>query len=75
MNTWKLSSFDLFSLGMVIKGAWTYRELPGASALQASLDTVLQSYPQMLGRYDEKQKSMLWNGKEKPVKLVELFTV
>ena len=48
MKTWKLSTFDLFSLGMTIKGAWTYRELPDASVLQASLDAVLQPYPQLL---------------------------
>lgn len=72
MNTWKLSTFDLFSLGMVIKGAWTYKELPEASVLQASLDTVLQPYPQLLGRYDEKKKSMVWTGQEEPVRLVEL---
>ena len=31
MKTWKLSTFDLFSLDMVIKGAWVYKELPEAS--------------------------------------------
>ena len=72
MNTWKLTSFDLFSLGMVIKGAWIYKELPEASVLQASLDAVLRPYPQLLGRYDEKQKSMLWTGREEPVRLVEI---
>lgn len=72
MNTWKLTSFDLFSLGMTIKGAWIYNELPEASVLQASLEAVLQPYPQLLGRYDEKQKSMLWTGQEEPIRLVEL---
>ena len=72
MGTWNLTSFDLFSLGMTIKGAWIYKELPAASALQASLDAVLRPYPQLLGRYDEKQKSVLWSGQEEPVKLVEL---
>lgn len=72
MNTWKLTSFDLFSLGMTIKGAWIYRELPGAAVLQAALNTALQPYPQLLGRYDAKRKSMLWNGQEEPVELVEL---
>ena len=56
MKTWKLSSFDLFSLSMTIKGAWTYKELPEASVLQVSLNAVLMPYPQLLGRYDEKQK-------------------
>ena len=72
MNTWKLTSFDLFSLDMVIKGAWIYKELPETSALQASLDAVLQPYPQLLGRYDEKQKSVLWTGREEPIRLVDL---
>ena len=72
MKTWKLSTFDLFSLGMTIKGAWIYRELPEASSLQASLDSVLQPYPHLLGRYDEKQKSVLWCGSEEPIELVEL---
>ena len=72
MNTWKLSTFDLFSLGMVIKGAWIYRELPEASVLQTSLDSVLQPYPQLLGQYDAKRKSMVWSGQETPIELVEL---
>lgn len=72
MKSWQLTSFDLFSLGMVIKGAWAYKELPEAHILQASLDAVLQSYPQLLGRYDEKQKSAVWSGREEPVELIEL---
>lgn len=72
MKNWKLTSFDLFSLGMTIKGSWTYKELPEVSVLQASLDTVLQPYPLLLGRYDEKQKSVLWTGQEEPIRLVEL---
>lgn len=72
MKNWKLSSFDLFSLGMTIKGAWTYKKLPEASVLQAALDAVLQPYPLLLGRYDEKQKSAVWNGREEPIRLVEL---
>ena len=72
MKNWKLSSFDLFSLGMTIKGAWTYKELPEASVLQAALDAVLQPYPQLLGRYDEKLKSVIWYGGEETIELVEL---
>lgn len=72
MNTWKLSTFDLFSLGMTIKGAWIYRELPEAQKLQASLDVVLKPYPQLLGRYDEKLKAVVWNGDENPIMLKEL---
>lgn len=72
MKTWKLSSFDLFSLSMTIKGAWTYKELPEASVLQVSLNAVLMPYPQLLGRYDEKQKSVIWDGREEKINLVEL---
>ena len=57
---------------MVIKGAWIYKELPEAPLLQTSLDDVLQPYPQLLGRYDEKRKSVLWTGKEEPIRLQEL---
>lgn len=72
MKTWKLSSLDLFSLSMTIKGAWTYKELPEASVLQVSLNAVLMPYPQLLGRYDEKQKSVIWDGREEKIDLVEL---
>lgn len=58
MKDWKLTSFDIFCLDMVIKGAWIYKELPSASVLQASLNAVLQPYPQLLGKYDEKLKSV-----------------
>ena len=57
---------------MTIKGAWIYKELPEAPVLQTSLDAVLRPYPQLLGRYDEKQKSVLWTGQEEPVRLVEI---
>ena len=72
MKPWKLTFFDLFSLDMVIKGAWTYRELPDTSVLQESLDAVLQPYPQLLGKYDAKLKSAVWSGREEPIELVEL---
>ncbi len=72
MKTWKLSTFDLFSLDMVIKGAWVYTELTDKPMLQSSLDAVLQPYQQLLGRYDEKLKSAVWSGREEPVELVEL---
>ena len=72
MKAWKLTSFDLFCLDMVIKGAWIYKELPEAPMLQASLDAVLQPYPQLSGRFDEKQKSVLWTGREEPIRLAEL---
>lgn len=72
MMTWKLTSFDLFSLDMTIKGAWIYKELPDAATLQDSLNKVLHPYPLLLGRYDEKLKSVVWSGSENPIELVEI---
>ena len=72
MKIWTLTNFDTFSLGMTIKGAWIYRELPDAAELQDSLNTVLRPYPLLLGRYDDKQKAMVWNGDEPSIELVEL---
>lgn len=45
LDTCRLSSFDLFSLGMVIKGAWIYREVPSYDRLEASLAVILRRYP------------------------------
>ncbi|MCQ2111475.1 MAG: hypothetical protein MJY79_08285 [Bacteroidaceae bacterium] len=72
MRTWKLSTFDLFSLGMTIKGVWIYSELPDKNVLQASLDSVIRPYPHVLGRYDEKTKSVMWSGHEEMIRLLEL---
>lgn len=72
MKTRKLTYFDLFTLNMVIKGAWIYRELPETSALQASLNKCLKPYPWLLGHYEEKQKSVVWSGNETSIRLTEI---
>lgn len=38
---WKLSSFDLFTLGMTIKGAWVYAAAPDAELMRAGLRKLL----------------------------------
>ncbi len=72
MKTRKLTYFDLFTLNMVIKGAWIYRELPETPALQASLNKCLKPYPWLLGHYEEKQKSVVWSGNETSIRLTEI---
>ena len=37
----KLSSFDLFTLGMTIKGAWVYAAAPDAELMRAGLRKLL----------------------------------
>ena len=65
MKTWKLTTFDQFSLGMVIKGAWIYKELPEAPALQASLDAVLGEFGRDVTAADiQKAASAILNDKE-----------
>lgn len=57
-RSWKLSSFDLFSLGMVIDGAWIYDEAPDAERAQKALTKLEQIYPVLTGLYDEKKKAI-----------------
>lgn len=59
MKSWKLTSLDTFCLSMTIKGAWLFRELPSFESMQASLSKLLAYYPQLLGHYDEKYKSVI----------------
>lgn len=66
MKTWKLTHLDLFCLGMTIKGAWTYSEVPSFETLSASLDKLIALYPQLLGTYSEEQKSLVWEDGGKP---------
>lgn len=61
MNTWHLTSFDLFSLNMTIKGAWIYRHTPSFSTMQKALAELQAHYPILGARYVESQKSMVWN--------------
>lgn len=72
MKEWKLSPLDTFCLGMTIKGAWIYSELPSAKQLYTSLEQTLRQYPHLLGHYDEKSKAVLWSGNESCIELLEL---
>ncbi len=58
---WNLTSLDTFCMGMVIKGAWVYKELPSFNRLNESLKTLLAYYPQLLGRYHEDIKAIVWD--------------
>lgn len=58
---WKLSSFDLFSLDMVIKSAWIYPVAPDAVRMRKALEQLAALYPHLGGRYEEKTKSLVWD--------------
>ena len=58
---WKLSPFDVFCLGMTIKGAWIYRSAPDPSRLEESLGGILRRYPLLTGRYDAARKAVVWD--------------
>lgn len=60
MGTSKLTSFDLFTLNMAIKGAWLYRNAPDFEGMKKALARLSELYPQLGGRYDEKSKSLVW---------------
>jgi len=62
-HIWKLSSFDSFCLGMNIKSAWVYNETPDLDRMVSSLEKLAETYPILKGRYDEKEKSVIWNDK------------
>ena len=66
-KSWKLSSFDTFCLGMNIKSAWIYREAPDTEKLKSALEALASLYPHLAGRYDEKEKSVVWYDEAKPV--------
>jgi len=57
---WSLSPFDLFTLNMVIKGAWVYVDIPQADVLRNALSTLAATYPHLGGHYDETTKSIVW---------------
>jgi len=59
MKNWKLTSFDTFCLGMTIKGAWLFKELPSYELMNIALTKLLGYYPHLLGHYDEKYKSII----------------
>jgi len=62
---WKLSSFDSFCLGMNIKSAWIYEEAPDFEEMKSALLSLAGIYPILCGRYDEKQKAVIWDESEK----------
>lgn len=61
MKEWKLTSFDLFCLNMIIKGAWVYETAPDAAKLQDALRKLHTYYPQLGGYYNEDQKAVLYD--------------
>ena len=61
MNTWKLSSSDLFSLGLTIKGAWIYENMPEVGKLKEALAQIAATYPYLAGRYNPQTKAMEWD--------------
>ena len=60
-HEWKLSSFDLFTLSMTIKGAWVYSAAPDADLMRSCLRRLLASYPQLGGFYCEEKKAVVWD--------------
>lgn len=52
-QTWKLTSFDTFCLGMNIKSAWIYKVAPDFEKMKAALEKLASMYPHLAGRYDE----------------------
>lgn len=60
MKTWKLSSSDLFCLGMTIKGAWVYENMPEVEKLKETLAPIAATYPYLTGKYNPETKSVEW---------------
>lgn len=63
---WKLSSFDLFCLGMNNKGAWIYNETIDFEKMKSALETLAKTYPILSGHFDEKVKSVVWDDASSP---------
>lgn len=62
---WKLSHFDTFSIGMVIKGAWIYDNTPDFNLMKSSLCKIADMYPQLRGTFTEEGKSLVWDDENK----------
>lgn len=60
MKTWKLSSFDTFTLGMIIKSAWVYEQVPDINKMKESLSELIKTYPYLSGKFEAKTKSVVW---------------
>ena len=61
MDTWKLSSFDLFSLEMTVKLAWVYENMPDVNKLKESLAQLAATYPYLTGNYNPRTKAVEWD--------------
>lgn len=57
---WKLTTLDLFSLSMVIRGTWIYREMPDVESMREALKQLIRTYPHLTGHYNEKRKALVW---------------
>lgn len=58
---WELTSLDLFTLNMVIKGAWVFRQMPDDKILCKALKQLIKTYPHLTGHYQKKEKAILWD--------------
>lgn len=56
-----LSQFDLFSLGMTIKGAWVYSKTPDFEKMKDALGTIVRAYPFLNGRFRQEGKVFEWD--------------
>ncbi|MGN0202545.1 MAG: acyltransferase [Candidatus Cryptobacteroides sp.] len=58
---YKLTQFDLFCLGMTIKGAWVYSQAPDYDKMRDALALIAGTYPFLNGRYREDGKTLVWD--------------
>lgn len=58
---WKLSPIDSFSLNLVMKGAWIYRNSPDFHKMKEALAKLQILCPQLGGKYDGKSCSLKWD--------------
>lgn len=65
-KSWKLSSFDTFCLGMNIKSAWLYQEVPDFERMKSALEKLASMYPHLAGLYDETEKAVIWDNTARP---------
>lgn len=62
---WQLSHFDSFTLGMIIKGAWIYKQAPDFEKMKSSLSSIADMYPQLRGKFTEKGKAIVWDDQDR----------
>ncbi|MGN1214871.1 MAG: acyltransferase [Candidatus Cryptobacteroides sp.] len=58
---YRLSQFDLFTLGMTIKGAWVYSQAPDFEKMKEALGVIAQTYPFLNGRLRPEGKVLEWD--------------